>query len=60
MVLLVLEGKSNLIAFGATRVEVSMKKINNRNTRSDMDDMLNAVLILFFECIAIVLNYQVK
>jgi hypothetical protein len=43
------------MAFGATRVDVIMKKINNRNTRSDMEAMLKEALILFLECIGIAL-----
>jgi hypothetical protein len=53
MVLLELDGKSSLMAFGLTRVEVSIKNISSRNTRSDMDAILNSVLILFCDFIAI-------
>jgi hypothetical protein len=52
MVLLELEGSSNLIAFGLTSVEVSIKNISKRKTRSDMEAMLNSVLILFCDLIA--------
>jgi hypothetical protein len=55
MVLLALPGRSNLMAFGATSVDVIMKKINKRNTRSDMEAMLNEALILFLAYIGIVL-----
>jgi hypothetical protein len=54
MVLLLLLGSSSLMALGATSVEVSIKKISNRNTRSDMDAMLNSALLLFLVCIAMV------
>ena len=47
MVLLLLLGNKSLMAFGATRVEVIMKNINNRKTRSDMEAMLKDALILF-------------
>jgi len=47
MVLLLLLGRSNFIALGATRVEVIIKKIRSRNTRSDMEAMLNERLSLF-------------
>jgi hypothetical protein len=47
IVRLLLAGKSNLIALGATRVDVSIKKISRRKTRSDMDAMLKSVLNLF-------------
>jgi hypothetical protein len=40
------------MAFGLTSVEVSIKKIRSRKTRSDMDAMLNSVLILFCDLIA--------
>jgi hypothetical protein len=32
---------------GAIKVEVTIKKISNRNTMSVMDDMLNAAFTLF-------------
>jgi hypothetical protein len=35
------------MAFGATSVEVIMKKISNKKTRSDMEAMLKDALILF-------------
>ena len=57
MVLLLLEGNSSLMAFGATRVEVSIKKINSRNTRSDMDEELKLTPIVFLVLIAIVLRF---
>jgi hypothetical protein len=53
MVLLLLEGSISFIALGLTSVEVSIKNISNRNTRSDIEAMLNAVLILFLGFIAI-------
>ena len=57
MVLLLLDGSSSLMAFGATRVEVSMKKIKSRNTRSDMDEELKLTPILFLVLIAIALRF---
>jgi hypothetical protein len=53
MVLLLLEGNMSLIALGATKVEVSMKKISSRNTRSDMDEELNVGSTLFLDFMAI-------
>lgn len=44
---LLLWGNNNFKALGAIKVEVTMKKINNRNTMSVIDDMLNSALILF-------------
>jgi hypothetical protein len=41
------------MAFGETIVEVNIKKINNRNTRSDIDVALKVVSILFCILIAI-------
>ena len=52
MVLLLLEGSKSLMALGATRVDVSMKKINSRKTRSDMDEELKLTPILFLVLIA--------
>ena len=57
MVLLLLDGKSNLMALGATKVDVSIKKINSRNTKSDMDEELKLTLILFLVLIAITLRF---
>ena len=57
MVLLLLEGGMSLMAFGATKVEVSMKKINRRNTRSDMDEELKVGSTLFLDLIAIMLKF---
>jgi hypothetical protein len=53
IVLLELEGSNSLMALGLTSVDVSMKKISNRKTRSDMDAVLNCALILFLDLIAI-------
>ena len=53
MVLLLLEGSMSLMAFGATKVEVSMKKISSRNTKSDMDEELNVGSTLFLDFMAI-------
>jgi hypothetical protein len=53
MVLLLLLGSSSLMALGATKVEVSIKKINNKNTRSDMEAVLKPGSLLFRICIAI-------
>lgn len=54
---LLLLGSSNLIAFGLTSVEVSIKKISNRNTRSAIDAELNSVLLLFLVFIAMTLMF---
>jgi len=53
MVLLVLEGSNNFMAFGLTSVLVSMKKMRSRKTRSDIVDELKSVLILLCDLIAI-------
>ena len=53
MVLLLLEGNMSLMALGATKVEVSMKKISSRNTKSDMDEELNVGSTLFLDLMAI-------
>ena len=53
MVLLLLEGSMSLMALGATKVEVSMKKISSRNTRSDIDEELNVGSTLFLDLMAI-------
>jgi hypothetical protein len=58
MVLLLLLGNNSLIALGATSVEVSMKKINSRKTRSDMEAMLKLVLILFLVSIAMLCRFS--
>jgi hypothetical protein len=42
---------------GATKVEVSMKKISRRNTRSDMDEELKVGSTLFLDLIAIMLRF---
>jgi hypothetical protein len=57
MVLLELDGSSSFMAFGLTRVEVSIKNISNRNTKSLMEAMLKSVLILFCDLIAIVIFF---
>jgi len=49
MVLLLLEGNKSLMALGLTRVEVSMKKINSKKTRSDIDAVLKSVFRLFLD-----------
>ncbi len=49
----VLLGRSNLKAFGFTSVEVSIKNISKRKTRSVIDDMLNAAFALRLRLIAI-------
>lgn len=54
MVLLLLEGSKSLMAFGATKVEVSMKNIKSKNTKSDMDEELNVGSTLFLDLMAIV------
>ena len=52
----VLSGNSNLKAFGLIKVDETMKKINNRNTMSVMDDMLKFGLILLLRLIATIYN----
>ena len=54
IVLLLLEGSMSLMAFGATKVDVSMKKISSRNTKSDMDEELNVGSTLFLDLMAII------
>ena len=54
MVLLLLDGSMSLMALGATKVEVSIKKISSRNTKSDMDEELNVGSTLFLDLIAII------
>lgn len=51
---LLLCGSNNFKAFGATKVEVTMKKINNKKTMSVIEDMLNAALTLFLRFSAMV------
>lgn len=60
MVLLLLEGSNNLMALGATKVEVSIKKINNKKTRSDMEAILKFVSLLFRILIAISLIISIS
>ena len=57
MVLLLLDGSMSLMALGATKVEVSMKKISSRNTKSDMDEELNVGSTLFLDLMAITLGF---
>jgi hypothetical protein len=40
-------GSFKFRAFGATKLEVNMKKINNKKIMSVIDDMLNSAFILF-------------
>jgi hypothetical protein len=40
------------MALGATRVDVSIKNISSRKTRSDIEAMLNVTFLLFLVCIA--------
>jgi hypothetical protein len=47
---LLLEGKLTGRPDGVIKVEVSMKKINNRNIISVIDDMLNEVSTLSLLC----------
>ncbi len=66
MVRLLLDGKSNLMALGATSVDVSIKNMSKRKTRSDMEAMLKSILSLFLVCMAIIkysvvpLKYQMN
>jgi hypothetical protein len=53
MVLLLLLGNKSFMALGATSVEVSMKKISSKNTKSDMEAVLKPGSLLFRICIAI-------
>ena len=57
MVLLLLEGSISLMALGATKVDVSMKKISSRNTKSDIDEELNVGSILFLDLMAMMLRF---
>ena len=52
-----LTNKLKLIALGATRVEVNIKKINNKKIISVKEDMLNSALTfaLFFRPIIMIL-----
>jgi len=59
-VLLLLCGKRSLMALGATSVEVSMKNISSRNTRSDMDAMLKVTFLLFRVSIAIFNTFKIQ
>jgi hypothetical protein len=45
------------MAFGEIMVEVSIKNINNRNTKSDMDVALKVVSIRFCILIAMAAGY---
>ena len=40
-----LAGRLKLMTFGDTSVEVIMKKISNRNTKSDIDDILGSIFL---------------
>ena len=51
---LLLDGSNSLIALGATNVDVNMKKINKRKTKSDIDDELKSIFLLFLDFIAII------
>ena len=55
MVLLLLDGSMSLMALGATKVEVSIKKISSKNTRSDIDEELKVGSTLFLDLMAIML-----
>ena len=55
MVLLLLEGSMSLMAVGATKVEVSMKNISSKNTKSDIDEELKLGSTLFLDLMAITL-----
>lgn len=45
------------MALGATNVEVSMKKMSKRNTKSDIDEELNVGSTLFLDLMAIMLGF---
>ncbi len=51
-------GNTRSNALVVTRVEVSMKNINNRNTMSVIDDMLKSGLTLFLVRNPISFNYE--
>ena len=55
IVLLLLDGNKSLMAFGATNVDVNMKNINKRKTKSDIDDELKSIFLLFLDFIAIII-----
>ena len=63
-VLALLFGRSNFSALGLTRVDVSMKKINNKKTISVIEDILKFALTLFLLLNAIirydVLNLKIQ
>lgn len=48
----------SLMALGATNVEVSMKKISSKNTKSDMEEELKVGSTLFLDLIAILLGFK--
>lgn len=48
----------SLMALGATKVEVSMKKISSKNTKSDMEEELKVGSTLFLDLIAILLGFK--
>jgi hypothetical protein len=54
----VLFGSTKLMALGEIMVEVSMKKISNKNTKSDMDVALNVASIRF--CILIAMAAGIR
>lgn len=56
---LLLCGSNNFSAFGAISVEVTIKKMSNKNTMSVIDDMLNSALTLFrfFNAMVLKLSY---
>ncbi len=56
----VLWGNSNLRALGLINVDETIKKINNRNTMSVMDDMLKFGLILLLRLIAMTGNLKFR
>jgi len=54
---LLLLGNSKGIALGLTKVDVRIKKISSRKTKSDMEAVLNSALRLFLNLIAIAVYF---
>jgi hypothetical protein len=54
---LLLLGKRSLMALGLTNVEVSMKKMSNKNTKSAIEAELKSLLRLFLVLIAMMMIF---
>jgi hypothetical protein len=50
-------GRLTSMALGLTSVDMRIKKINSRNTRSDMEAVLNVISFLFLVLIAMCFVY---